>query len=66
MLENATRICEAKLGDLYLRDGNAFRMVATHNAPPAYVEARTRDPLLRPPPGRAPWAVSPSRSRWST
>src|SRR6266566_1200521 len=50
MLENATRICEAKFGDLYLRDGNAFRMVATHNAPPAYVEARTRDPLLRPPP----------------
>jgi GAF domain-containing protein len=50
ILGNATRICEAKFGDLYLRDGNAFRMVATHNAPPAYVEARTRDPLLRPPP----------------
>ena len=49
MLVNATRICEAKFGDLYLRDGNAFRMVASHNAPPAYVEARTRD-LLRPPP----------------
>src|SRR5262249_8234374 len=50
MLQNATRICEAKFGDLYLCDGNGFRMVATHNAPPAYVEARTRDPLLRPPP----------------
>jgi signal transduction histidine kinase/CheY-like chemotaxis protein len=49
MLASATRICEAKFGDLYLRDENAFRMVATHNAPPAYVEARTRDPLLRPP-----------------
>ena len=50
MLENARRICEANLGNLYLRDGDAFRMVATHNAPPAYVEARTRERLLRPPP----------------
>jgi GAF domain-containing protein/DNA-binding response OmpR family regulator len=49
ILGNATRICEAKFGDLYLRDGDAFRMVATHNAPPAYVEARTLA-LLRPPP----------------
>jgi GAF domain-containing protein/DNA-binding response OmpR family regulator len=49
MLANATRICEAKFGDLYLRDGDGFRMVANHNAPPAYVEARTRD-LIRPPP----------------
>ena len=50
MLGNAVRICEAKFGDLFLCDGDAFRMVATHNAPPAYIEARTRDPLLRPPP----------------
>jgi two-component system NtrC family sensor kinase len=50
MLENGVRICEAKFGDLYLRDGNAFRMVATHNSPSAYAAARTRDPLLRPPP----------------
>ena len=48
MLENATRICEAKFGSLYLRDANAFHAVATHNAPPAYVEARKRDPV-RPP-----------------
>src|SRR5262249_5605313 len=50
MLENATRICEAKFGDLYLRDGDAFRMAATHNSPSAYAAARRRDPLLRPPP----------------
>jgi two-component system, NtrC family, sensor kinase len=50
MLANAVRICGAKFGDLYLRDTDAFRMAATHNAPPAYVEARTREPLLRPPP----------------
>jgi GAF domain-containing protein len=43
------RICEAKIGSLYIREGDAFRTVATHNAPPAYVEARTRE-LVRPPP----------------
>src|SRR5262249_25498487 len=37
-------------GQMYLRDGDAFRAVATHNAPPAYVEARSRDQLFRPPP----------------
>ena len=50
MLTNAVRICDAKFGQMYLRDGDAFRAVATHNAPPAYVEARGRDLLLRPPP----------------
>ena len=50
MLANAARICEASFGNLYLRDADAFRMVASHNDPLAYVEARTRDPLLRPPP----------------
>jgi GAF domain-containing protein len=50
ILENARRLCEAKFGDLYVRDGDAFRMVATHNSPPAYAAARRRDPLLRPPP----------------
>src|SRR5262249_7488615 len=33
MLENAVRTCDAKFGTLYLREGDAFRMVATHNAP---------------------------------
>jgi signal transduction histidine kinase/putative methionine-R-sulfoxide reductase with GAF domain len=49
MLANAVRICDAKIGSLYIREGDAFRTVATHNAPPAYVEARTRE-LIRPPP----------------
>ena len=52
MLENATRICHATFGTLYLRDEDAFRAVAIHNAPPAYVEARKRD-LVRPPPDSA-------------
>jgi two-component system NtrC family sensor kinase len=51
MLANAARICEARFAILYLRDGDAFRAVATtRDAPPAYVEARKRDPQLRPPP----------------
>ena len=50
MLENATRICEAKFGSMYLYEGDAFRFVAQHNAPLAFVEARTRDPIVRPPP----------------
>ena len=48
MLENATRICEASFGNLLLREGDAFRAVALHNPPPAYIEERQRDPLMRP------------------
>jgi signal transduction histidine kinase len=49
LLENAVRICEAKFGTLYLCEGDGFRAVAMHNAPPAYQEERRRG-LLRPPP----------------
>ena len=51
MLENATRLCAAKFGNLYLCDGDAFRTTAMHNAPPAFAEARRRDPLIHPRPG---------------
>jgi GAF domain-containing protein len=40
LLANATRICEAKFGTLYLREDDGFRAAATHNAPIAYVQAR--------------------------
>jgi GAF domain-containing protein len=53
MLANATRICEANFGTLWLREGDAFRAVALHNAPPAYAEARRRELRLRPPPDTA-------------
>ena len=43
------RICGAKFGTLFLCDGDAFRAVATHNGPPAYVEALAHAPI-RPPP----------------
>jgi signal transduction histidine kinase len=48
MLENAVRICDAKFGNLFLREGELFRHVALHGAPPAYREAREREPLIRP------------------
>src|SRR5262249_26885697 len=52
ILVNATRICQARFGTLYLREADGFRTVATHNAPTPYVEDRKRD-LVRPPPDSA-------------
>ena len=50
MLENATRLCGANFGVLVLREGDAFRVGATHNAPPAFAELRQREPVFRPGP----------------
>jgi two-component system, NtrC family, sensor kinase len=50
ILANATRICDAAFATLYLREADAFRAAAMHNAPPAYAEARKLQPLVRPPP----------------
>ena len=49
ILKNATRICHAKFGNLFLHEEDAFRTVAMHNAPPAYVQARSNK-LIRPGP----------------
>src|SRR5215813_6032077 len=46
MLENATRICEAKCGNLFLREQDSFRAVARHGAPAAYAEFRQREPVI--------------------
>jgi PAS domain S-box-containing protein len=48
ILSNATRICGAHFGTLFLTEGDAFRIVAMHNMPPAIAERRRRDPLVRP------------------
>jgi GAF domain-containing protein/CheY-like chemotaxis protein len=48
MLANAVRICDAQFGTLYLREGDGFRAVALHNAPPGYAEARAA--VVHPPP----------------
>jgi len=50
MLENATRLCEAKFGTLYLCEGDALRTIAMYGAPAAFAEARRRDPMVRPNP----------------
>ena len=44
MLENAVRICDAKFGNIYRWDGDAFHLMATHNTPPAFAESRRRSP----------------------
>jgi GAF domain-containing protein len=48
MLENATRLCEAKFGVLFRSEGDALRAVALYGAPLAYVEERRRNPIIRP------------------
>src|SRR6516164_9639923 len=47
ILANATRLCEAKFGTLFLCEGDAFRAASMHNAPLAYAKARTRMPIVR-------------------
>src|SRR5262249_14277526 len=63
MLGNAVRICEAKFGTLYLCEGDGFRALAMHNAPPAHAEARAA--VVRPPPdsslGRAAKTKEPAQ-----
>ena len=56
MLKNATRICDAKFGTLYLKEGDGFRAAATHNAPPAYEEARTQ--IVHPSPHTTLWQAA--------
>ena len=34
MLANATRLCEAQIGNLHLCEGDALRIVAMHDSPP--------------------------------
>src|SRR5271166_524327 len=51
MLANATRICEAKFGALWLAEGNGFRAAALHGGSPAFIEARRREPVLSAKPG---------------
>ena len=47
MLENAVRICDAKFGNIYRWEGDALHLVASHNTPPAFVQARRRSPFHR-------------------
>ena len=40
MLENATRICEAKFGTLDLHEGGGLRLAAAHDVPPEFTTIR--------------------------
>src|SRR5262245_47586298 len=51
MLENATRICEAKFGTLSLYEGDGFRVTSLRNAPQPSAEERRRNPVIHPGPG---------------
>src|SRR5262245_51470635 len=48
MLENAVSLCGAKFGNLWLREGDVFRIGATFGAPPAYAEFLRRGPVVHP------------------
>ena len=48
ILENATRICGASYGMMFLREGTGFRTAAMHNLPPALAEQRRRVELIEP------------------
>jgi GAF domain-containing protein len=52
MLENATRICEAKFGTLWLAERDGLRAVAVYNPPPGFAEIM-RGTLFRPNPKTA-------------
>ena len=50
MLQNATRICEAKFGTLDLHEGGGLRLAAAYDVPPVFTEVRGEGPF-QPAPG---------------
>jgi len=56
MLENAVRICTARFGSLIFFEGDAYRRAALYNAPAAFLEQQTKDPLR-------PLSASPTLTR---
>ncbi|MGC2437419.1 MAG: GAF domain-containing protein [Pseudolabrys sp.] len=50
VLANATHICGAKFGVLYRCEKDTLRTVAIHGAPQPFIEARRRNPIIRPDP----------------
>ncbi len=48
ILANATSLCEARFGNLFLHEGGGLRTVAAHNVPPAFAEARRRAHIINP------------------
>ena len=59
ILANAVRLCGAKFGNLYLREGDGFRAAAMYNAPPAYAEKRAG--ILHPSPNSTIWKAAQTK-----
>jgi len=58
MLANAVRICGARFGNLWLCEGERFRLVTAHNAPLAWAGRWQRDTMVLPGAGTGLWRVA--------
>jgi two-component system, NtrC family, sensor kinase len=61
ILANATRLCEASYGTLWLCEGDVIRAVALHGAVPAAFAAERRAGVVRPAPGNPMHRVANTR-----
>jgi two-component system, NtrC family, sensor kinase len=61
ILENATRICEARFGNLLLYENHAFRMVSMFGAPPGFAEKRGQEPVVKPGPKNPLFRIAATR-----
>jgi hypothetical protein len=50
MLQKAVSICDAGFGNIWRVEGDGLRIVATHNTPPVFAEARKSSPYFTPGP----------------
>jgi two-component system, NtrC family, sensor kinase len=65
LLENATRLCEAKFGMMYRFNGNAFQFAAEVDSPREYVEfSRQRGAFQPLPGGQLERVMLPHPRRW--
>jgi signal transduction histidine kinase len=62
ILQNATRICEARFGTLYRFDGLAFYHAAGHGTPDALIEAQKGQGHFVPEPGTLMYRVMHTRT----
>jgi signal transduction histidine kinase len=62
LLANATRLCEARFGTLYVYEAGALRMVASHKTPPHLAEVRGIGPFHPDPSGALGGAIRAKRA----
>jgi GAF domain-containing protein/anti-sigma regulatory factor (Ser/Thr protein kinase) len=61
ILENAVRICDARYGNLWLCEGDRFRLVTAHNPPVAWAERWQHEAVISPGPGTGLGRVARTR-----